>query len=69
MSVRVGEVFGYLTVLKTTKIVRPDKKPLYGHECMCTCGKKVDVRTASLINGSKKSCGCQNSKRKKELKH
>lgn len=34
--------------------------------CKCDCGNETDVKSASLINGHTKSCGCFNSQLSKE---
>lgn len=45
-----GDVFTRLTVLDSTH---------YGRiKCVCTCGKEITARAASLYGGSTKSCGC-----------
>lgn len=47
--------FGRLTALYSRNI---NKR--YEWLCECKCGKKVWVKTANLINGHTKSCGCLN---------
>lgn len=47
--------FGRLTALYSRNI---NKR--YEWLCECECGKKVWVKTANLINGHTKSCGCLN---------
>jgi len=44
-----GQAFGRLTVVR-----RVEAKWL----CVCTCGREVQVITASLNNGNTRSCGC-----------
>ena len=52
-----GRVFGCLTVTGDS-----NKKNKNGHtpycKCSCSCGKTLDVLTASLTSGHTKSCGC-----------
>ena len=50
----VGQRFGRLVVVSQTK--SPKGFPLW--ECVCDCGGKTTARTANLLNGQKKSCGC-----------
>lgn len=47
--------FGRLTALYSRNI---NKR--YEWLCKCKCGKKVWVKTANLVNGHTKSCGCLN---------
>lgn len=46
----IGQKFGYLTVLESL--------PLSEQKCKCNCGNIIIVKTANLINGNTKSCGC-----------
>ena len=50
-----GQKFGYLTIVGLNG---PGK---WGHlwECLCVCGKKVNVGSKQLIQGQTKSCGCK----------
>lgn len=45
-----GQKFGRLTAIKFTK--------KYKWECLCDCGKKVDIIIYSLLSGNTNSCGC-----------
>lgn len=47
-----GKSFGRLTVVCLASTNR------YGWECLCICGSKTVVITASLRNGHTRSCGC-----------
>ena len=50
-----GQVFSRLTVVK----LDPVRHGIYRHWiCRCECGNTTSVRTASLRNGKKRSCGC-----------
>lgn len=49
-----GQKFGRLTVLKRID----NKRGLVCWLCKCDCGKLTTSITASLNNGTKKSCGC-----------
>lgn len=47
--------FGKLTAIKNTK---KKKNGGYIWDCICDCGKKIEVTTGSLMSGNTKSCGC-----------
>ena len=50
-----GKRFGKLVALRATE----ERKNNYViWECRCDCGKLVKVRSASLIKGTTRSCGC-----------
>lgn len=51
-----GQRFGKLTVKSLSNIRLRNSVRLWN--CVCDCGKKTRVRTASLKNGNTKSCGC-----------
>ncbi len=50
-----GKVFGYLTVLQATD-KRKRRDILW--QCVCKCGKQVQVPTVMLLGGHTTSCGC-----------
>lgn len=50
-----GKRFGHLLVLSRSSSSRRKASWL----CQCDCGKKLEVRTSTLISGSRTSCGCQ----------
>ena len=52
----VGKRFGKLVVQGLSKVRSSDNFRLWN--CLCDCGNKTRVRTASLNNGNTKSCGC-----------
>ena len=52
-----GQTFGRLTALYPLEERLARKKEIIWH-CKCSCGKTVQVRTASLTAGDTKSCGC-----------
>lgn len=56
MSILIGQVFTYLTVIDGP-IKKPNDTNRYW-KCKCKCGNEVIVRTSSLNNGNTKSCGC-----------
>lgn len=52
----VGKRYGRLVVTGLSRKRSPNNCILWN--CVCDCGKKTRVRTASLGNGNTKSCGC-----------
>jgi len=50
-----GQKFGLLTV---TGLSRKSGRGFNLWSCVCDCGNRVAVRSASLKNGNTKSCGC-----------
>jgi hypothetical protein len=52
----IGQKFGNLTVRSLSKA--NDDRLVRFWNCVCDCGNKTRVRTASLRNGNTKSCGC-----------
>lgn len=55
-AIEVGKKYGRLTPLGKARARTSDNCILWN--CLCECGNKVRVRTASLNNGNTKSCGC-----------
>lgn len=51
----VGAKYGRFTIIGFSRI-GPDGASW--HKCLCECGTERIVRTASLVSGSSKSCGC-----------
>ena len=54
-----GTRFGYLTIIKRTKEKSTEG---YKHECLCDCGKIINVYLNRLKRGETKSCGCSSKK-------
>lgn len=55
-----GQVFGELTVIKRgSDYVTPKGHHSVQWLCKCSCGRESLVRSAKLINGYTKSCGCK----------
>lgn len=52
----IGQVFGFLTVLRKTE-ERVRRNVLWA--CLCECGTEVGVIATMLKAGDKKSCGCK----------
>jgi hypothetical protein len=50
-----GRTFGKLTVLRLDRVSR--KKAFW--RCRCACGNEIAVRSAHLLSGNTKACGCQ----------
>ncbi len=57
-------IFGKLTVLNRAGV----KNGYRCWECLCSCGKKVIVRSGSLRCGDTKSCGCFQRERARAVK-
>lgn len=58
-AIQVGSVFGRLTVLGVgAERIGKHGRPNATSECLCECGKRKDVRNASLKSGITLSCGC-----------
>jgi hypothetical protein len=51
-----GETFGQLLVVKPTGKKYRDGSQIY--ECLCSCGKVVNVSSGRLTESGTKSCGC-----------
>lgn len=54
----IGKKFKKLTVIKRAPDIVMKSGNYKAYLCECDCGKKITVRSSSLLNGSKKSCGC-----------
>lgn len=50
----IGKKFGSLTVLERIKL-----NGRYFYCCKCECGKIINVRCDSLLDGNVRSCGCK----------
>jgi len=50
-----GHRYGRLMVMKS---LGKDKYNHYRWECLCDCGKKINLDTSTLRTGHTKSCGC-----------
>lgn len=55
MKDRAGETFGRLLVVEDTGS-RYNREIVWN--CLCTCGRTVNVRSCNLISGNTQSCGC-----------
>jgi len=67
----VGKSFGRLTVLSLEKKLtvtdsRPEGRRDTYATCVCTCGKTLSTRIASLNNGKTTSCGCFGKEKRRE---
>ena len=56
-GIKVGDVFGGLTVLKTG--LRVDPLNRRGSLCRCECGYEGVFPNSSLLSGERKYCGCR----------
>lgn len=57
-----GQKFGKLTAIKR---VGKDDRNNYLWECLCDCGRSVELKTCRLTTGHTKSCGCIKKKTNK----
>ena len=67
-SLKGGEVFGSLTVLRLHHSTKR-RGGSCGERvmlCKCKCGKEIKVRTSNLKSGNTKSCGCLHSEMSKK---
>ena len=53
-KLKEGQTFGKLTIVQYEKLANGRS----AHLCLCECGKKIIVRSDSLITENTKSCGC-----------
>jgi hypothetical protein len=61
----IGNKFGRLLVIELDDNQKDDLE--YVHwKCKCECGNVASIRSASLISGNTKSCGCLINEMKKE---
>lgn len=60
----VGKKFGKLTALNPTE---KRKRGVVVWNCVCDCGKKIEVTTTDLTCGRKKSCGCLEKENQKSF--
>lgn len=60
----IGKKFNYLTVIKVLKV---DNKYRVIYQCVCKCGKNLNVISGSLTSGNTKSCGCFKVLRTKKM--
>lgn len=51
-----GKRFGRLTVLQRSETKSKSRKVIW--KCVCDCGRKTNVLSDRLLNGTTKSCGC-----------
>jgi len=54
--IKIGEKFGYLTIISKTE--RKSKEGNYYYICNCNCGNTIEAIGASLRKNHTKSCGC-----------
>jgi hypothetical protein len=55
-----GQIFGNLTVIKRAENVK-SSQIIVQWFCRCSCGNNIIIQSATLRNGTVKSCGCLNS--------
>lgn len=54
----IGKIFGQLTVVSKAPKRLHLKNKAHRYECICICGKRVEVNGGALRFGHVKSCGC-----------
>ena len=64
-DLRPGQQFGSLTVLEKIEKTYPNGRESQQYMCRCECGNKVAVLKSSLLLGTRRTCGCRNSRRRK----
>lgn len=58
----LGKTFGQLTVIAVLNELSVSKTALV--TCKCSCGKTINIRSASLMSGHTRSCGCRKQDKK-----
>lgn len=59
----IGKRFGLLIPLRVSKY---DKNSHIVFDCLCDCGREIEVRGNSLSSGNTKTCGCKSRRRGKD---
>ena len=59
-DIKPGDLFGELTVIKSTEKRSSNGSIIY--LCQCSCGNTCEVPSRNLIKGDWKSCGCNKNK-------
>lgn len=62
-----GQRFGSLTVIKDSGLRKKNKKILW--QCICDCGKEVNLGKDALLTQVHPSCGCQSPKKDMFIGH
>lgn len=57
-KIKEGDKFGFL---ESVKSVGKDKHGNNLWECLCFCGTVKNIRSANLLSGKSRSCGCLSS--------
>lgn len=52
----IGKVFGKLTIIKFLNLRNHHRWV----QCLCSCGKEMDIVLSDVVSGHSKSCGCFN---------
>jgi len=52
--INFGEQYSYLTPISDAGMINR----AYSYNCICVCGKRIEVRGTDLRSGNKQSCGC-----------
>lgn len=63
LEIKVGDVFGKLTVIsEAEKLVLPSGQKNRAILCKCECGNEKVIRLLHLVRGRIKTCGCSSEK-------
>ena len=60
LDIKIGEHYGYLTVIKKLNIKSSNGSYIY--QCQCKCGNLCEVPSYHLVKGDWRSCGCMKNK-------
>ena len=63
----VGKTFNYLTVLEPDGRNENSKEHERMYKCKCVCGNEIRASRKSIMRGLKKSCGCKDPNKFKDL--
>ncbi len=64
MKSLIGQTFGYLTILRVGEVAYWKNKngvecKSSTWDCICECGKEINIRHSNLVYNSTRSCGCK----------
>jgi len=61
----IGKKFGELTVinLSRTKPFEKIKSIKYFYNCICSCGREIEIVRTNIITGHTASCGCKKNRK------
>jgi hypothetical protein len=68
LSIRLGQVFGYWTVIEDATTIK-NSRTVRQWICKCRCGNIATVLAANLAQGLSSSCGCKRSETHRAKSH